>query len=272
MAQSGKRRGARRGGLPGTALGLAALGVAAALAGAFLIGPMLQTKTGLPDAPRRRAANPAPGVTEDGSDRTTRETTVAATHEPDEPEHEAEVAGAAGRRERQPEVAAAPGTDGGPEARRPTAATGPRGIPGEPGRRPAVEIVETRRRLAGGPGEAAAGSQPGAGETTAEHRRAGRPDVVGLAGGTGTAAGERASEDSTAAEGQLFRVRAGRYSSQEEAEAIRARLAASGLPATVVRRNRDFSVQAGSYRIRENAERAAELLRQQQLQPEISER
>ena len=59
MAQSGKGRGARRGGLPGTALGLAALGVVAALVGAFVIGPMLQSKGDLKNGSHQLAAKPS---------------------------------------------------------------------------------------------------------------------------------------------------------------------------------------------------------------------
>src|SRR5262245_25350766 len=65
MAQSGKGRGARRGGLPGTALGLAALGVVAALVGAFVIGPMLQSKGDLKNGSHQLAAKPS-STTEPG--------------------------------------------------------------------------------------------------------------------------------------------------------------------------------------------------------------
>lgn len=76
------------------------------------------------------------------------------------------------------------------------------------------------------------------------------------------------SEPATSASA-VYSVRTGHYASRTEADETRARLAATGIPATVIKGQDGYSVLAGSYRQKENVDRVVEILRQQKLPAEI---
>jgi cell division protein FtsN len=60
--------------------------------------------------------------------------------------------------------------------------------------------------------------------------------------------------------------------SKDAADEVRARLAGRGIPASVIQQGGSYTIQAGSYRLKENADHVVETLRQQQLKAEVNVR
>jgi DedD protein len=287
MAEWKSGRGLRRGGAVRTALGLAALGTGAALVGAFLVGPQLKTKAPKGDSRMASSRAGSPNAETSETDEETRapETSAApATRDPGAKSHSKPGAKRSGKPERQPKAEDAgreepapedaDGEDAGPaptrgstSEKRSEAASGSRRVAG----------ADRPHRVSGNGKDSSddEDAAPPSRSTRSRPRDDGDepPHATALRSGKSRRSSEEtASTPDTAGEGTLYRIRVGHYQSKAEADEVRARLAGSGIPASVVQQGKSFTIQAGSYRLKENADRVVDSLRQQQLKAEITTR
>jgi cell division protein FtsN len=277
---------ARRGAAWQTALGLAALGTVAALTGAFLVGPMLKVK---PPKAAARIANARPSINgapmdEDSGDEQTpprARPSARARQDGDDATDAKQRSEEPARKKATRELAQAKadadatdddsGTAPGPRSRRRYDDSTAEGSDAGSGKSPREARTNARAVDASNDTSATQAKPEVSLREVGRHPRVENPHAVaGMRSSDSEAGGDEDKESGSSA--SLYRVRVGRYASREKADEVRARLTANGIPASVVQRGTGYTVQAGSYRVKENAERVADSLRQQDLHPEVSYR
>jgi cell division protein FtsN len=276
----------RRGAAWQTALGLAALGTVAALTGAFLVGPMLKVKPPKPATKLAKAHAAAPGAAMDedsGDEQTAPKARSAARSKQDDdddadskPARKKEAAQKSDADRERPSADADSADDDSGSAPAPTARRRHSDSTDESSDSSA-KASETRapRKSAGDEDNPHARSvkrsRPEVSLREVDHApHADNPHAVAARDASGSE--DTGEERPAGAAPALYRIRVGRYHSKDQADEIRARLTARGIPASVVQHGTNYTVQAGSYRLKENAERVAATLRQQDLRPEVSYR
>jgi cell division protein FtsN len=275
----------RRGGVVRAGLGLAALGTGAALVGAFVVGPMLKMKSAAKQeqktADARAGTAVAPGARESEEPPPTRST----QERPQLDETPTSTDRRAAPSRKKVEVTPAADADQAPETtgrvERPVPpASATHAEESHPGaqetRRPVTAPRESARRVSSAPSGDDDARQPRSQRTAPTATMLAPPHDRGKARPNPRARDAAVESDNSSTPdgsvGPLYRVRAGRFATRAAADEVRASLAAGGIPSSVVRHGSGYTIQAGCYRIKENADRVAETLRQQQLTPEVMAR